>query len=332
MEKILALYDSDVFYATHFMEYFKKKKDFQFVISVFTRKESLEEFLCGNSIEILLIGEQNTLEDISTDKIHHIYKLSDRLRKDVNSEYATVMKYQAVQTLMSEIMADYYMNVEDACITNPMKQLKVITVYSPVQSTEAQAFTWAMSTLMAQQSKVLLVILDLLPIQLLASIDSTIPYLSEFIYYLKENPNIIMKMKTLLGYAGNLSYLSGIAHGSDLLSLNRVDIQKLLEELRTNTDYEAVVFYLGGYMEAGMELIRLSNNVIIAGMETAYEAALYQTLIKQLELTGIELNRDKFLRIQLQEEREIHQFPISMTQLMQSVTWNNARQSLKYIS
>jgi hypothetical protein len=61
VEKIFALYDSDLFYATRFMEYLKKRKDFNFEVAAFTKPESFFEFLQEHQIEILLLESKFNL-------------------------------------------------------------------------------------------------------------------------------------------------------------------------------------------------------------------------------------------------------------------------------
>jgi hypothetical protein len=73
MEKILALYDSDVFYVSRFMEYFNKKIDSHFEVSAFTKKESLDEYLTFHPIEILLLGSGFVDESFTGRNIKYIY-------------------------------------------------------------------------------------------------------------------------------------------------------------------------------------------------------------------------------------------------------------------
>lgn len=331
MERLLALYDSDVFYSTRFMEYFKKKKDFPFDIAIFTKKESLEEYLSFHQIEILLIGDQDTFEDIPLGKVRHIYKLTGSPDKDMFQEHPTVFKYQEVKAVMSEVLADYSKQTKDVCKGKHSSLVRIVTVLSLIPSLEAYVFAMAVSTIMAELNKILLVTVNPLPVRILSAIDNESSYLSEFIYYLKENPNIITKMLTMLQHDGNLSILSGIAHGSDVLSLNNLDMQRWIEECKAHTDYHSVIFFMEGFTEAGQELIKLSDNVILTGKETPYEKAMHMVWAKQTELCGIDTKQDKFLKVRLSEEKELKQLPVSIAELSRTITWSNARQSIEYI-
>ncbi|HWT26484.1 MAG TPA: hypothetical protein VN131_00960, partial [Mobilitalea sp.] len=90
MDKVLAIFDSDSIYATRFMEYLKKRKDFDFDVIVFTRKDSLEEYLKNHRIELLLLGEGIDSGELAKDNIKYLYRLSERPVKDKGSEYPLI--------------------------------------------------------------------------------------------------------------------------------------------------------------------------------------------------------------------------------------------------
>ncbi|MBC7884458.1 MAG: hypothetical protein H7X99_03240 [Saprospiraceae bacterium] len=327
MEKILAIYDSDVIYATRFMEYFKKKKDFNFEISAFTRKDSLKEFLLLHRIEILLIGNEIILEEISSENIKYNYQLVEDIRNERAIEQACIFKYQSAQAVMAEVIADYVKKENETQVNYNPTGVEIISVFSPILNAAKLSFAWSISTLLSESKKVLFVPLDLLPIQLLSSVDSTSQSLSEFIYYLKENPNIIMKMKSLLAYDGNLSYLTGLTHGFDLLSLIKEDICKWIEELKTHTDYQTVVFYLGYYADPIIELMNQSDSVFILSAGSQYEKMVLKEWEHQMDRIGFDTKKDKFLRIQVEEEDV--QAPFTIQELKNSSTWATALRFIK---
>lgn len=328
MERIFALYDSDVFYATRFMEYFRKKRDFNFNLSIFTRSETLIEFLKSNIIEILLISELMSVEDIPVDRIRHIYKLTEYPCINLNAELPSVFKYQAAQTVMTQIVNDYLKTMDESLDKNLTSRVKIISVFPMVQNSDAYTYTWSLCSLLAEQKRVLFVIMDPLPVPLFTEMNSSDVNLSEFIYYLKENPNVHTRMKALIKSTSNFSSLYGIAHGLDIISLCKEDIQKWVEDLRENSDYQIVIFYLGGYMEAGLELIRLSDTVSIPYRDTVYYREMHKALMKQLEVTGVDVTLNKFIKVKLQEEVEIDQLPITISDLSHTLAWSTVEQSM----
>jgi len=326
LEKIMAIYDSDIIYATRFMEYFKKKKDLGFEISAFTRKDSLDEFLRAHQIEILILGEYITREELLEEKIKYIFRFSDEPKTENDTGSPGIFKYQPVQAVMAEIIGVYAKKKNESGIEQSSEFTKIISVISPTPNTMKLLFTWSIGVLLSERKKVLIVPLDLLPIQLLSFVDYTSQSLSEFIYYLKENPNIITKMKSLLCFNGNLAYLTGITHGFDLLSLTKEDIGKWVEALKNHTDYHTVVFYLGCYTDSIVELMKQSDSILIPITGTAYEKPMLNEWERQMGRIGIDTNSDKFQRILLQEEETQVQAPISLQGLSRSNAWIDALQ------
>lgn len=327
MDRILALYDSDVFYATRFMEYLNKRKENDFEISVFTRKESLEEFLRLHKVEILLSGEQLNLEEQSLNNIRYTYQLSEGSpEKEDNNEF-WINKYQSVRIILDRIMADYQEKEHITNVNSTKGQMNIISVFSPVPGMEKLLFSWALSLQMSNDSNVLLVLLDPLAVPLLSDNDNKNQSLSEFIYYLRENSNLD-KMKPLLMQNGRLSYLSGILHGSDLLSLSREDILKWVEELRKNSQYNEVVFYLGCYTEAVLELIDLSDTVLVTSINNTYEKAVLTEWERQMAQVEIPINQKKFQVLCLHEQEELGHVPLTMQELIETISWEDAEKYL----
>lgn len=327
MKKIMAIYDSDVIYATRFMELFQKRKEFDFDFSAFTKKESLEEYSKNNQIEILLLGDGLKQEEIPKENIKHIYNISEHPIYGDNVDIPTIFKYQPAQDIMSEVISDYVINekeTKDGCSSG---NIRIISVFSPIQGSTKLSFAWSLSLILSEKRKVLFIPFDLLPVPLLSMVDQTNQATSEFIYYLKENnPNIHMKMKSLLRYIGKLAYLEGLSHGLDLLSISKEDLCKWIDVLREQSDYEIVVFYCACYSEAMVELIRQSNQVIVTLQENAYESAVSNEWERQMNLIGLNKEQMKFQTAYMQEEERLMKMGITLSELQESAAWSCARQ------
>ncbi len=328
MNRIFALYDSDSFYTTRFMEYFKRKKEFDFEFTAFTRKDSLEEYLSLHSIEILLLGNQDMGDGLCLNNVSNIYSLTETPDKDAASESRMIYRYQPARSLMYQIINDYNSRSDNIPVTNPSRSSRIISVFSPIQSSEAIIFTWSLGAMLSESKKTLVIMLDPLPVKLAAFADNDTAALTEFIYYLKEQQNSIPKLKTLLRYVGNMAYLAGITHAADIISLTREDAVKWAAELRNHTEYPAIIFYLGVYTEAASEMMNISDNVFITGHGESYEDEVAAVWSKQMEYGGIPVTKEKFINIHLDREAELGQGPISYTELRGTSAWNLARQNL----
>ncbi len=325
MDKIFALYDSDIFYATRFMEYFKGNREYDFRISVFTRKDSLEECLMTNPVEILLLGELITEDEIDLHNVRYIYRLTESTYMEPDDNTPFIYKYQSVKAVMKDIITNYR-DRENVLGKKGGKEegTKILSVFSPITGLKDLSFTWSLSLQLAEQYKVLFVLLELLPVQLLEAMDYTENALSEFIYYLKGASDLSEKLKLLQKQQGSLYYISGVVHGADILSLTKEDMHKWIENLRKSDTYQMVVFYISCYTEAMIELMKLSDSVLITYKENNYEAAVLHEWERQMSTLGINIRKEKFRLLPLTGEEQIEDLPRTAAELAKSPYWGEA--------
>jgi hypothetical protein len=326
VEKVMALYNSDLLYTTRFMEYVNKKKELNIRISAFTKEESLKEYLHNNSVDILVLGDEILTEELSHHNIKYIYRLSDNPQKEAVMDQPQIFKYQSAMMVMKEILSDYMEKEGKVKAVSNLSQVRITSIFTPISGAEKLNFVWALSSLMTQHSKVLLVILEPFPVVMLPHSTNN-QGLTEFIYYLKENFNI-EKMRSLLTQSGSLYILSGVIHGADLLSLSREDIQKWLEELRKTADYQNVIFYLGCYSEAIIELINLSDRVLAVSLSNTFETAVLKEWEKQMNRSGVDTAQERIRYVRLQRQSDFEAMPNTLQELMNSSSWTEAEQYL----
>lgn len=329
MERILAFYDSDEHYARRFMEYFKKKQDLGMSLAIFTRKDSLLDYLNQNPVDILLLGESisDLTGDLNCGKVKQIYKLADTTTINHEAGWTLINKYQMVQAIISDIKADYMRHESELASAKPDK-LKLISIISPIQDLASLIFAWSSGLLVSERSRVLLVSLELLPVRVISTSDYSNQPLTELIYYIKEKADIISRIKTLACHQGGLSYLAGIANGADILALNKEDMQHWIAALRTESDYEQVIFYSCSNSEATQELIRASDTVIYCCGDGIHAQLLYAEWESQLERANISLDHNKFIKLQLPEETRISRLPFTAVELGDTECWDFVRQYL----
>lgn len=328
MKKVMAVYDTDVFYVTRFMEYFNNKSNFEFELSGFTQEESLLSYMSQHKVEILLLGAPVSKEEDIRNNVGFVYELSEG-KNSVADEGKVILKYQSAQAVMDELRTDYIRRNKVTPSEGGSATMELITIFSPRVGMEEAAFAWSIAFLLAKNKKTLFIPMELIPANILGFIDTSFQKLSEFIYYLKENPNITAKMNSLLNYHSNLCYLAGITHGFDLLSLNREDIRKWVGELRLHSDYQHVVFYLNYYDAASAELIRLSNRILLPTDQTAYHNMLLKEWEQQMERMGNPVEQDRYHRVSLHRESDNLQGYHSLQELTKSTSWYTAEKFMK---
>ena len=327
MDRILTLYDSDEQYARRFMEYFKKKQDYGFKLAVFTRKESLLEFTKEHSVDLLLLGEKIDGKSLELDNsnIRHIYKLADKSAKDTVSGYTLINRYRMLQAVISDIKADLARLEQETGSVSPDK-LGLISIISPIQDLPSLVFAWSTGLLMSEQKKVLLISMELLPVKLLSTADYSGQPLTELIYYLKENTDIISRRKTLACYQGSLSYLAGVANGADILALNSEDMQKWITALKEQANFQLIIYYSCSNSDAARELVKSSDKVIYCCKKDFYADVLFDEWVAQMKRAGISLTESKFIKLTLPDETRIRRLPITPAELGDTDCFHFARQ------
>ena len=331
MRKIIALYDSDSTYAARFMEYFQNKQEFEWEVVAFTKKEKLESYLQEQQLELLLTESLQVMENLSKEQVKYSYQLTEE-HQQASPDQGKICRYQSVERMMEQMLSDYMRRQDEISASINPNQVNIITVFSPVPGGQDAAFAWSLGFLLARQRKALFLPLDLFPLKLLDFIAPIQQGMSEFIYYLKEQTNTVPRWKELLNYSNNLAYLAGASHGFDVLSLNKEDIHRWIELLRTTTDYQTIVIYLSFYEEAGMELLKLSDRVAMIKGGSSYEVELSKTLERQLDCIGIQLQDPKFKSIPRTWERDCIVTYNNLGELTNSVIWQQAQEYLRAVN
>lgn len=298
MDKLLAVFDRDSLYATRLMEHFKRVPWENFEILVFTRRESLVDFLTYQSVDILLYGEDAIFEELPKENIKYIFWLSND-KKQAKDKEEMIYKYQAASKITSDIIS-CYTRLEDKYHNKSYDKVSFITVYPPVPGVEKICYAWSLAKELSNNSKVLFINLELLPAPSMLGQEDKAHSMSEFLYYLKERrSNYMDRFKEHLNYSEKLSYLSGPVHGFDLLSLSKEDVGRLMDDIRKYSDYETVIVYLGIYTEGSMEILSRSNEICIATCSSPYEEFVLREWERQMELIGLSIDKQKINRLQL---------------------------------
>jgi len=283
MKKTLALFDEDVFYATRLLDYIKNLKWEDFDILLFTKHESLADFLNYQRVEILICGNSGLPEDMPKENIKYIFYLCENpnCKQD---DYQLIFKYQPAGKIVSDIVS-CYTKLEDVKEGGCFDEVRFISVFSPVPGAEKSTFAWALAKELSDKRKVLFIPLEMFPTDFIAKSENENYAMSEYLYYLKENSaDNTVRLKPCLNYSEKLSYLSGLAHGFDLLALNKEDSEKFIRELNKHKEYEIIIFYIGLYTEAFMELLKRSDQIYIAVCDLPYEESVFKEWERQMAL------------------------------------------------
>lgn len=298
MDKLLAIFDTNSLYASRLMEYLKKSDLEGFDILLFTKKESLADFIKYQEVDILLLGGDRLFEEIPKESIKYIFWLSED-KGYMKDKHDTIYKYQSAANITSEILS-LYTRLEDENHNSLYGDVRFVVVYPPVPGIEKISYAWSLAKKLSKTRKVLFIAFDIFPTSCISRHEDMGQSMSELLYYLKESKSDYMdRLKSYISYSEKLSYLSGPAHGFDLLSLGNEDIIRFMEDLREHADYEIIIFYLGIYTEGSMEILSRCNEICIATCSLPYEELVVSEWERQMELIGMPIKKLRINRIKL---------------------------------
>ncbi len=184
--------------------------------------------------------------------------------------------------------------------------MEIISVFSTGEDVSRQVFAFSLANQYAALKKTLYIDLDIfqvLPELLGYKADKG---LSEFIYFLKQNhPNIINKMNGIITKINNLDYIEGVSFATDLYELTAEDINQWLNEIMLTTDYEVIVFDIGCYFQAILELFRNTGQLLLLLGENTWEQVKYNNFKEQLKRSGYEDVLEKITLVPVSDEEKV---------------------------
>jgi hypothetical protein len=307
LAKMLAVFDSDASYAARLTEFIRRENTEGFEVTLFTRKDTLEEFLIHREIELLLLGEGILPEGLPSGNIKYILGLSDRKVGNQRNDVSLIYKYQSASGVLSDILSCYArlenLRTDSRTGAKPGEN-RIVSVFTPLNSIMSTTYAWFYAAGLAERRKTLYLPFELFPVPVSEAAQEMDHSLSEFLFYLKEDaPGLLQKLKSLLKYTGKLPYLSGLTHGLDLTSLTKEDAARLVGELRKNSDYDVIVLYLGIYTEFSIELMNRSDSVQIPVQGGDYAGNVIREWERQMDFFGLDTGQTKFIKIDLPTEQ-----------------------------
>ena len=139
-KRIFAVCDLEASYAYNLMEYIYEKESGTFEVQAFTSVRNLAAFAGEQEIELLLISSSAMCDEVRKLPVKRIIILSEGEMLKELSEYPFVYKYQASDSLVSEVM-NYYAEAPSAePVPLLKKQVELIGIYSPVKRTLRTSF------------------------------------------------------------------------------------------------------------------------------------------------------------------------------------------------
>ena len=300
-KQVVALMDSEESYTVRFMDYVNRKKSAPFEVRAFTRKEQLKQFLEDHYVELLLISERDAGEE--TENLPA--GMTVLLTTDASGSHAgrpAVNKYQSVSEVMREIV-QIYSNKERSSPGIVIKpRTNVIGVFSPVGRCGKTSFALALCMLLGRKKASLYVNMESCP-----GLPGELPSagghdLSELIYYIRQDdPNLKGKLLAAIAESPQISLIPPCTQAEELFSVTGPEWKKLLQVIRTETPYEAVVLDLGELPHLIPELLSECDEIYVPISAGVISKAKTEFFMRRTGARA-EAVRDRMHRITLSDD------------------------------
>lgn len=297
MERIMAVYDVDPFYADRFAEFANQKERVPFTVMAFTSLERLRNYARENPIELLLIdaGVRKEAADIRAGKV---VALSEGESIRLEKECPSVYKYQPTDSIIREVMECYCEDGGDE-VAHTGKKARVLGVYSPVGRCLKTSFALTMGQLLGKDSKVLYLNLEecsgfskLIPTE-------TKGNLSDIFYYYQQGSLNHIRMKSMIYSWNNLDYIPPVGYPDDWKLISPDHINGIIEKIARESGYEEIIVDIGQIGRKGTELLRICDVIYMPVKEDWVSAAKIQEFEEYLDIAGLSSVKEKLYKMKL---------------------------------
>lgn len=292
MKKLLfALYDTQG-YMKALAEYFGKK-NFLLESHLFTKMESLVDFLKEHSLDVLLLGQEVEPYQLPyMDHAEHVIVMSEGDMMAEGQDYFSIYKYQSAEKILKEIFQVIARDGLD--LTVPLKGADIHTDFYGIFRPYGAMFP-VQRLLRAkggQEKKSLFINMEVLSgFQLQEGVNGEKENrgMSEVIFYIKQHTEkLSLKLRSLIQRGEGVDYLYPVEDYRDLYSITREDVDRLLTVLSQETEYERVVFDVGFLSDSSLYLLYCCDQIYLPRACNQWEENQKNALERLLRREGLE--------------------------------------------
>jgi len=291
-KRILAIVDDEKRYSQLLYEFLYAKFPVPMQLLIFSEASKFKKFALSHEIEIALVAQHLYSKVLKTLPVKNCYILQEKEKvKNVTNIY----KYQSSQEILKELIT-CYAEEKNAVQMSEKKEAQVIGIYSPVGRTGQTTFALFLGKLLAQKKRVLYINLE--PFSGLMSYlsISNKNNLSDLLYYLNyEEEKFVYKLANMVEYFGNLEFIPPTDSFLDLHTITIKEWEKLIDIIRTKTEYEYLILDLSECICGLFGLLRMCNRVYSLVKEDTMaqnKVNQYEKLLATLEYEDV-LSKEK---------------------------------------
>ncbi len=264
-EKILAILEPEKEYANLFLSFLEEKQELPYKIRVFTKEQTLKEFLEEATVDVLLAAEQSnyrTLEGL----ISRIIILVENKKKAEDCDERHIYKFQSAEHILQEVFKICIQNKEEhVCdyLSRKERGARQYGVFSPAGGIGKTTVTLVLGHLLGRGKKVLIVNLEAFSKRYHWLPSNSESGMSQLLYYVLQGySELDIKLASMVVSVGNASYLCGVAHYLDLQAIEMEQMDKVLTALEQYSDYDVIIYDMS-FVSEGMWSVFKRCEVIV---------------------------------------------------------------------
>lgn len=316
MKRIMAIYDADPFYADRFAEFANQREAIPFAAVAFTSIGRLKSFSEQQHIELLLVGDEVSDDELAEVKVGQIVRLSGngvpgrpevagssgsgrqyRYEMDAGQKSGetadgssraipVVYKYQSSDAVLREVMACYHVWPEQAPHTAVSLKSSVIGVYSPVNRCGKSGFCLTLGQVLAKEARVLC--LNFEEYSAMSSLTGTeyVTDLSDLMYYYRQGEFNRMRLGAVVHRWGELEYVPPVIYAEDLAEVTGEELAGLTVRIASDGSYDTLLLDLGTLGRSAEPLLELCDVVYAPVREDCISAAKISAWKEYLQRSG----------------------------------------------
>ncbi|MDO4787864.1 MAG: hypothetical protein Q4A19_01735 [Johnsonella sp.] len=295
MRHILAIVDRDIRYAERLADYINLGNRLPFKAMAYGGTERYAKKDRGIDTEILLISEEEYREYEERRAEKNIMLLSEegfiREREGGEPYPPMILKYNSAEEIIRDILRLYQPQKEHALLKLAGKKSALIGVFSPVNRCGKTQNAIALSMVIQQSKKTLLLCFDEY-----LGIFSGREYeadLSDLLYCFKQGNYSWDKLSKAAYSECGLNFIPPARYAEDLAEFSIAELSEIILKIASESDYEAVVIDFGALGKRGVEIFELCDRIYMPQPFDERSRKKEEEFYQYLKLSGREGAKEK---------------------------------------
>lgn len=328
MKRIMAVYDVDLSYAERFADFANQKEKVPFTVMAFTSLQRLKEYAKNTPIELLLVSELVSREEILEVGASQVMILVDGEVVEMKDAYPNVYKFQSTDSILREVMTYYCEQPEKEALRVLGCTSSIVGVYSPVNRCLKTSFSLTMGQLLARESKVLYINLEdysgfsrLIPVEHKGD-------LSDLLYYYRQENYNFMRLNSVIYTWGSLDYIPPARYPEDLCQISAEEMIDLLERIARESAYDTIIVDFGQFGRKAAKTLEVCNVIYMPVKEDCVSVAKIEEFLEHLDAAGQSELKERIQKIKLPYHNSFGRRESYMDQLLWGELGDYVRQLL----